>query len=40
MKLNENTLTVLKNFASINSGLVIRKGKVQRTISPDETVLA
>jgi hypothetical protein len=40
MKLNENTLTVLKNFASINSGLVIRKGKIQRTISPDETVLA
>ena len=40
MKLSENTLTVLKNFASINSGIVLRKGKVQKTISPDKVILA
>lgn len=39
MKLNERTLTVLKNFASINSGLVIRSGKVQKTVSPENTIL-
>jgi hypothetical protein len=39
MNLNERTLSVLKNFASINSGVVIRKGKVQRTISPEKTIL-
>jgi hypothetical protein len=39
MNLNERTLSVLKNFASINSGVVIRKGKVQKTISPEQTIL-
>lgn len=39
MKFSEQTLTVLKNFASINSGLVLRKGNVQKTISPDMTIL-
>jgi hypothetical protein len=39
MKLNDRTLSVMKNFASINSGVVIRKGIVQRTISPEQTIL-
>ena len=39
MKLSEQTLTVLKNFASINSGVVLQKGNVQKTISPEQTIL-
>lgn len=39
MKLNERTLSVLKNFASINSGVVLRKGKIQKTMSPEQTIL-
>ena len=39
MKMNERTLTVLKNFASINSGLVLRPGKIQKTVSPENTIL-
>lgn len=40
MKFSEQSLTVLKNFASINTGLVLQKGTVQRTISPEQTILA
>lgn len=39
MKLNEKTLAVLKNFASINSGVVLQKGTVQRSMSPEQTIL-
>lgn len=39
MKLSEHTLTVLKNFASINSGLVLQSGDTQRTMSPEKSVL-
>lgn len=39
MKLSENTLTFLKNFASINSGVVLNKGKTQKTISPEKSIL-
>ena len=39
MKMNERTLTVLKNFASINSGVVLRPGLVQKTVSPESTIL-
>ena len=39
MKLSENTLAVLKNFASINSGVVLKAGKAQRTISPEKSIL-
>lgn len=39
MKMNDRTLTVLKNFASINSGVVLRPGKVQKTVSPENTIL-
>lgn len=39
MNLNERTLSVFKNFAGINSGIVIRKGTVQKTINPEQTIL-
>ena len=39
MKISENTLSVLKNFSAINSGLVLQKGNVQKTISPEKSIL-
>ena len=39
MKITDRTLTVLKNFANINSGLVLRPGKVQKTVSSDNTIM-
>lgn len=39
MKLSENTLSVLKNFSSINSGIVLQKGNLQKTISPEKSIL-
>lgn len=39
MKFTDNTFTVLKNFASINSGVVFKQGTVQKTISPEKTIL-
>ncbi len=39
MKLSENTLSVLKNFSAINSGLVLQKGNLQKTISPEKSIL-
>ncbi len=40
MKLNEQTLTVLKNFATINPSVVFKPGNELRTISPQKTVMA
>lgn len=40
MKLTDNTLNVLKNFATINQGLVIRPGNILRTISGNRNILA
>jgi hypothetical protein len=40
MKLSNETLTVLKNFASINSGIEFKTGNKIATISPTKTVLA
>ena len=40
MKLSTDTVNVLKNFASINSGIEFKKGKVLTTISTNKTVLA
>lgn len=40
MKLSENTVEVLKNFSSINQGLVVKPGNVLRTISANKAVLA
>lgn len=39
MKLSEHTLAVLKNFAGINSGVVLLKGNIQKTIHPEQTIL-
>lgn len=40
MELSENTLQVLRNFASIHSNIVIQEGNVLRTVSEAKTVLA
>jgi gp45 sliding clamp, C terminal len=40
MKLSDNTMTVLKNFSSINPSLFVRTGNVLRTISPQKTIMA
>ena len=40
MKLSNETLTILKNFASINSGLEFKEGNKLATMSPTKTVLA
>jgi len=40
MKLSNDTLTVLKNFASINQGIEFRKGNKLATMSGGKTVLA
>ena len=39
MKLSDFTLTVLKNFASVNSGVVLQPGNVQKTMSPEKSIL-
>ena len=40
MKLSDNTVKVLKNFSSINQGIIVKPGKLLRTISPNKAVLA
>jgi hypothetical protein len=40
MKLSDNTLNVLKNFASINQGIVVKPGKLLRTMSSNKAILA
>lgn len=40
MKLSNDTLTILKNFAGINSGLEFKAGNQLATMSPGKTVLA
>lgn len=39
MKLNEKTLAVLKNFSSINTGVVLNEGRKQKTMSADKAIL-
>ena len=39
MKFSDNTLAVLKNFAAINSGVVLKPGKTQKSISPEKSIL-
>jgi hypothetical protein len=39
MKLSPNTLTVLKNFASINENLLVDAGSTIKTINEDKTIL-
>lgn len=40
MKLSESTLEVLKNFSTINQGIVIQPGKVIKTIGKSKNILA
>lgn len=40
MKLSNETINVLKNFASINQGILFKKGKVIKTVSSQKTILA
>ena len=39
MKLSEFTLSIMKNFSSINSGVVLNSGTLQRTWSIDKSIL-
>lgn len=40
MKLSENTMNVLKNFSTINTGMMFKGGNVIRTISKQQNLLA
>ena len=40
MKFSNETMSVLKNFSSINPSIVFKAGSVIRTISPQKTVMA
>ena len=40
MKLSKETTEILKNFATINPSLIFQPGTVQKTVSPQKTVLA
>jgi hypothetical protein len=40
MKLSKETTEILKNFAAINPSLLFQSGSVQKTVSPQKTVLA
>jgi len=40
MKLSKETTEILKNFATINPSLIFQPGNVQKTVSPQKTVLA
>ena len=40
MKLSNETLVVLKNFANINSGILFKQGSKLTTVSPSKTILA
>jgi hypothetical protein len=40
MKISNDTLNVLKNFASINSNIVVNPGSVLRTLSPSRNIFA
>ena len=40
MKFSSDTLSVLKNFSTINPSIVFKPGSVVRTISPQNTVMA
>ena len=40
MKLSERTITLIKNFSSINQSMLFRKGSMLRTVDKDKTVMA
>jgi hypothetical protein len=40
MKISQDTLSILKNFSTINSNLLVKPGKTITTISPTKNILA
>ena len=40
MKLSDNTLNILKNFAGINNSILVKQGNKLRTISMAKNILA
>jgi hypothetical protein len=40
MSMTERTITILRNFATINPSIQFKTGKVLKTVSPNKTVLA
>jgi hypothetical protein len=40
MKIDTNTINVLKNFAKINPSIIIMEGNTLKTISPSKTIMA
>lgn len=40
MKIDINTVNVLKNFAKINPSIIVQEGNVLKTISPNKTIMA
>jgi hypothetical protein len=40
MKFSNETLGILKNFASINQGMLFRKGKTLKTVSAHKNILS
>jgi len=40
MKLTTETLSVLKNFSTINAGMQFKKGRMLSTVSPSKTIMA
>lgn len=40
MKIDNDTVSVLKNFAKINQSIVFQEGNVLKTISPTKTIMA
>lgn len=40
MKITDNALTVLKNFSTINTSVMVREGNMIATISPSKTIFA
>lgn len=40
MKIDNGTISVLKNFAKINPSIIIQEGNVLKTISPTKTIMA
>jgi hypothetical protein len=40
MKLSTETITILKNFSTINQSIIFKPGNVIKTISPQKTVMA
>ena len=40
MQLSEETVAILKNFASINQSILLREGNVLKTIAPQKNIMA